>query len=162
VARALIIGCGCRGRDLGIALARDGWQVRGTARAPMGADLIEDAGIEPALADPDRVGTVLDLVGDVAVVVWLLGSVTGAGADAVNGPRLARVLAEVVDTPVRGFVYEAAGSAPADTLAAGAALVRAAGKRWRIPVAIVEAAPNPHAAWLEAMASAVRGTLDGR
>ena len=34
MARALIVGCGCRGRELGSALAAAGWQVRGTTRDP--------------------------------------------------------------------------------------------------------------------------------
>ena len=32
VARALIVGCGCRGRMLGQRLVEDGWAVRGTSR----------------------------------------------------------------------------------------------------------------------------------
>ncbi len=42
--------------------------MRGTSRGEHGLAAIEAAGIEPALADPDRVGTVLEVVGDVAVV----------------------------------------------------------------------------------------------
>ena len=51
--------------------------MRGTSRREEGLAAIEAAGIEPALADPDRVGTVLELVGDVAVVFHLLGSADG-------------------------------------------------------------------------------------
>lgn len=144
-----------------MSLVADGWQVRGTSRAPAGLAAIEAAGIESALADPDRVGTMLDLVDDVAVVVWSLGSASGSAEliDAVNGPRLARVLERLVDTPVRGFAYEAAGSAPAATLAAGAALVREAGERWRIPVTLVDVAPSDHEGWTREMAFAVRGLV---
>jgi len=158
MARALIVGCGCRGRKLGAALAADGWQVRGTSRSREGLAAIEAAGIEAALADPDRVGTVLDHVGDVAVVAWALASAEGAPqqVEAVNGPRLERVLERLVDTPVRGFVYEAAGSAPDEVLAAGRALVEAASRRWRIPAAMVDAPPGDHEGWTRAMASAVR------
>ena len=52
------------------ALAGRGWVVRGTTRTE-GAAAIEAAGIEPAIADPDRTGTVLD--GDVegvALICW--------------------------------------------------------------------------------------------
>ena len=54
----------------------------------------------------------LDLCGDVAVVVWLLGSATGEpdAIAAIHGPRLERLLEKLVDSPVRGFAYEAAGS----------------------------------------------------
>ncbi len=52
-------------------------------------------------------GTVLEHVGDVAVVAWALGEATGPTARDVNGPRLERMLERLVDTPVRGFVLDA-------------------------------------------------------
>jgi uncharacterized protein YbjT (DUF2867 family) len=139
----------------------DGWQVRGTSRSSAGLRAIEAAGIEPAEADPDRPGGILELLDDIAVVVWALGSATGAPADrdALHGLRLERMLELTVDTPVRGFVYEATGSVPGETLAAGAALVRAAGERWRIPVAIVEADPADHEDWVRDAADASRRLL---
>jgi nucleoside-diphosphate-sugar epimerase len=158
LARALIVGCGCRGRQLGIALDSDGWQVRGTTRTEAGVAAIEAAGIEAAVADPDRVGSVLELVGDVAVVAWLLGSAVGNAED-VNGARLEHLLERLVDTPVRGFVYEGAGSAPAEALRSGTALVRAAGDRFRIPVAVLEAAPDATEDWTRAAARAVRAVV---
>src|SRR4051812_35254442 len=134
VARALIVGCGCRGRELGRRLLDEGWAVRGTSREERGMAEIEAAGIEPALADPNRPGTVLDLVGDVAVVAWLLGSAAGdpEQLEAIHGSRLERILERPVDTPVRGFVYEAAGSVPPPLLEAGAAAVARAAQTWRI------------------------------
>ncbi len=94
MARALIVGCGCRGRELGRRLLAEGWAVRGTSRREEGLAAIEAAGIEPALADPDRPGTMLELVGDVAVVFWLLGSAEGEAEElaAIHGPRLERLL----------------------------------------------------------------------
>lgn len=161
MARALIVGCGCRGRALAASLAAAGWQVRGTTRSPAALDAIRAAGAEPALADPDRVGSILDLVDDVAVVVWALGSAAGDPelVGAVHGPRLEHLLERVVDTPVRGFVYEGSGSAPPGALAAGAGLVREAGARWRIPVAVMDRPPADHDAWTAAMSGAVRGVL---
>jgi uncharacterized protein YbjT (DUF2867 family) len=144
MARALIVGCGCRGRALGRQLVEEGWQVRGTSRREQGLAAIEAAGIEPALADPDRPDTVLDLVADVTRVFWLLGSAQGDEEllEAIHGSRLERLLERLVDTPVRGFVYEAAGSVDGALLEKGAAAVRAAGERWRIPIAIVEDDPG--------------------
>jgi len=141
VARALIVGCGCRGRELGEGLLAEGWQVRGTSRQREGLAAIEAAGIEPALADPADPGSVLDLVVDVAAVYWLLGSATGPSeeVEAIHGARLERLLGRLVETPVRRFVYEAEGSVDAATLARGAALVRAAGERWRIPIELLRA-----------------------
>jgi uncharacterized protein YbjT (DUF2867 family) len=137
LARGLIVGCGCYGRELGGELASLGWQVRGTSREQSGLAAIEAAGLEPARADPGRPGTILDLSADVAVVVWLLGSAAGGEAAAIHGPRLERLLEKLVDTPVRGFAYEAAGSAGAERLAEGRAIVERAGESWRIPVAIL-------------------------
>lgn len=158
MARALLVGCGCRARELGRELLADGWQVRGTARGPSALEEIERSGIEPALADPDRVGSVLDHVGDVTVVAWLLGSATGSAEEvaALHGPRLERVLEQLVDTPVRGFVYEGAGSTPANTLAGGAVAVRDAAARWRIRVAVLDADSAEWRQWARAARESVR------
>lgn len=138
MARALIVGCGCRGRLLGERLLAQGWQVRGTSRREEGLAAIEAAGVEPALADPDDPGTVLDLVGDVATVYWLLGSAEGPAEnlEAIHGPRLERFLERLVETPVRRFVYEGFGSLDPAILERGSSIVQAAGERWRIPVAV--------------------------
>jgi uncharacterized protein YbjT (DUF2867 family) len=140
VARALIVGCGCRGRVLGGALLEKGWAVRGTSRREEGLAAIEAAGIEAALADPGRPGTLLDLVGDVTDVFWLLGSAIGSeeNLSGIHGPRLERFLERLVETPVRRFVYEADGLVDPALLAAGAALVRNASETWRIPVDVVD------------------------
>jgi uncharacterized protein YbjT (DUF2867 family) len=159
MARALIVGCGCRGRLLGERLLAEGWAVRGTSRREAGLEAIEAAGIEPALADPARPGTLLELVGDVAVVHWLLGSAEGDEKElaAIHGERLERLLERLVDTPVRAFVYEAAGDVPDPVLERGRGAVAAAGERWRIPIAVPSTDPADHAAWAEAMLGATLG-----
>jgi uncharacterized protein YbjT (DUF2867 family) len=161
MARSLIVGCGCRGRELGGRLAQEGWAVRGTSRAEPGLAAIEAAGIEAALADPDLPATLLDLVGDVAVVHWLLGSAQGEPRllEALHGSRLERMLERLVDTPVRGFVYEAAGSVPAPLLESGEAAVARAGERWRIPVAAVVADPADTGGWIDSMLAATLGLV---
>jgi nucleoside-diphosphate-sugar epimerase len=164
LARALIVGCGCRGRRLGKRLLAAEWEVRGTSRDEAGLEAIGAAGIEPARADPTRPGTVLDLVGDVAVVVWLLGSLEGSPEEhaAIHGASLERVLERLVETPVRGFVYEAAGSVDHGLLAAGEQAVEAAAATWQIPVASVFVDPgdrdtwaDPLEVWLESMGNSV-------
>ena len=133
MARALIVGCGCRGRELGERLLAEGWAVRGTSRREEGLAAIEAVGIEPALADPTRPGTIIELVNDVAVLVLLLGSLSGSDEElmAIHGPRLERLMEHLVETPVRGVVYE--GSE------AGSEIVRAAGRTWRVPVRTIVA-----------------------
>jgi len=137
----------------------DGLEVRGTSRSEESLAPIRATGIEPALADPLWPGTVLDLVGDVAVVLWALGSAhteagEGGSVEAIHGDRLERLLERLVETPVRGFVYEASGSVDAEVLETGVRAVDAAAARWRIPAETVVAdASNPER-WVEEMAAA--------
>ncbi|HVD38262.1 MAG TPA: hypothetical protein VNC15_05480 [Solirubrobacterales bacterium] len=116
---------------MGSQLIADGWAVRGTSRREEGLEAIEAAGIESALADPDRPQTILELVGDVAVLLLLLGNAGGSAEElaAIHGPRLERLLEHLVETPVRGVVYEGTGG--------GGQLVRAAGRTWQIPVHVL-------------------------
>ncbi len=122
----------------------DGWAVRGTSRREDGLAPIEAAGIEPALADPEQPATLLDLVGDVTAVYWLLGSAAGEpeSIEAIHGSRLERFLERLVETPVRRFVYEGAGSVEPAILRRGAEIVRKAGETWRIPVEISAQQPG--------------------
>jgi len=160
LARALIVGCGCRGRELGAKLAGRGWQVRGTSRVEEALREIGAAGIEAAQADPERPGMVLELCGDASVVVWLLGSAEGEAGDveAIHGPRLERLLEKLVDSPVRGFAYEAAGTVAADCLDRGRRIVEEAGERWRIPIAMITG-DRGSPGWAERAASTVAGLL---
>ncbi len=161
MARALIVGCGCHGRALGAELAARGWRVRGTSRSAEGREAIESAGIEAAEADPDRPGTILELCGDAACVVWLLGDATGPGEqlDAIHGSRLERLLEKLVDTPVRGFVYEAAGPPEASgRLEAGRGIAEQAARTWRIPVVVMDRGRD-EAGWAGAAADDVERSL---
>ena len=161
MARALIVGCGCRGRELGRELLAGDWAVRGTTRREDEATAISECGIEAVVADPDRVWTVLEQVADVALIFWLLGSARGDPAQlaAIHGTRLERVLEQIVDTPVRGFIYESGGTVEPAVLRRGAELVVAAGGRWRIPFELVDADPADLVAWrAEMLAAAARLT----
>jgi hypothetical protein len=108
------------------------------------------------VADPDRVASILDHVGDVTLVFWLLGSALGEpeAIAAIHGPRLERMMEKLVDTPVRGFVYEGAGRVECRHLQRGAEIVREAANRWRIPVEVVTEDPGDWEAWTEAMLAA--------
>jgi len=118
---------------------------------------LETAGIEGVVADPDRLATLVPVLGGVTVVCWLMGS--AVASPEVHGDRLRTLMEHLVDTPVRGFVYEAAGSVDAAVLERGAQIVREASERWRIPVEVVSADPAAHEAWLEAMKGAVERTM---
>jgi hypothetical protein len=150
------VGCGCRGRELGRSLLGAGWLVRGTTRDPARVGEIEAAGIQPAVADPDAIGTVFDQIEGVSLVYWLLGTAVGRpdAIEGAHGARLERLLEKLIDTPVRGFVYEGAGWVERRQLDAGAALVRSASERTRLPVEVVSADPAEFDAWRAAMLAA--------
>ena len=136
MARVLIVGCGCRGQELARSLVAAGHAVRGTTRSAARADAIAAAGAEPYVGDPDRIGTLMDALVGVTVVCWLLGSV--ADPD-LHGGRLRMLFEKLVDTPVRGVVYERA-------LPEGEAIARDAAERWQIPVEIIEPGADAAAA----------------
>ena len=143
LARALIVGCGCRGRELGTGLLATGWEVRGTSRDEPRREAIEAAGIEAAVADPDRLGTVLDLIDDVTLVAGCWARHGTARPSRRQRPP-AREPAGAARRHARcaGFVYEAAGTAPGAALARAGPLVAEAAERWRIPVAVVAGRPR--------------------
>ena len=161
MARVLIVGCGGRGQALARELVAAGLAVRGTTRDPARADAIAAAGAEPYVGDPDRIATLMEALAGVTVVAWLLGSATGAGAEELHAGRLRMLCEKLVDTPVRGLLYEAAGSQPAAVLAGGAEVVRAAAATWNIPVELLATPPRDRAAWRHDAMAAVGRLLAG-
>jgi len=161
LARCLIIGCGCRGRALGRALTIAGYTTRGTTRDPGNRGQIEAAGAEPFIGDPNLVGTLAGAFDHVSVACILLGSAVGSAEQvtALHGSRLEMLLARMLDTTVRGVVYEAAGSVDPAVLRAGASILRAACERSSIPCVWLVADPRHHAAWLDAAGDAVERLL---
>jgi uncharacterized protein YbjT (DUF2867 family) len=156
--RCLIVGCGCRGLALGRALQHDGHAVRGTTRNPEREGLIAAAGVEPFVGDPDRVGTLVPALQHVGVVCLLLGTAVG-DVSSLHGPRLEMLLGKLLDTTVRGVVYEAVGTVPAELLAGGAEQVRAVCEQSRIPFALLDADPADHDAWLERAVAAIDSVM---
>jgi uncharacterized protein YbjT (DUF2867 family) len=128
VARVLIVPCGCRGQALARELVGAGHAVRGTTRSQGRTAAIAEAGAEPYVGDPDRIGTLMAALSGVTIVCWLLGGVRDPD---LHGGRLRMLFEKLVDTPVRGVVYERA-------LPAGEEIARDAAERWRIPVEIVD------------------------
>jgi len=149
VARVLIVPCGCRGRALAADLAAAGHAVRGTTRSQANAAAIRESGAEPYVGDPDRIGTLMDALSGVTIVCWLLGTVP---VPDLHEGRLRMLWEKLVDTPVRGVVYEGA-------LPQGEQVARSASQIWQIPLAILDADPRDHDAWLRAARGAVDGLL---
>lgn len=141
----LIVPCGCRGRALAAELVAAGHAVRGTTREEANADAIRAAGAEAYVGDPDRIGTLMEALVGVTVVCWLMGTVP---VPELHEGRLRMLWEKLVDTPVRGVVYEGA-------LPQGEQVARTASQTWQIPLEVLGADPLDHAAWLRAARGAV-------
>lgn len=159
MARALIVGCGCRGQSLARALAGQRHAVRGTTRREERLAEIEAAGAEAVVADPNRLGTLLPHLHGVSFLCWLMGTASGDGVGDLHGDRLDAVLETLVDTHVRGAVYEAAGTADTAAFEKGTEIARRAGETYAMPVALVTAAPEDPDAWLADALRAVDAVL---
>ncbi|MDA0179924.1 hypothetical protein OJ997_06425 [Solirubrobacter phytolaccae] len=129
MARVLIVPCGCRGRELAAALRADGHAVRGTTRGAHVED-IRTSGAEAYVGDPDRIATLMDALHGVTIACWLAG-----GLEIPEG-RLRMFLEKLVDTGVRGVVYE---GAHADT-------ARRASETWQIPLEVLTPGADAKAA----------------
>jgi nucleoside-diphosphate-sugar epimerase len=147
MARMLIVGCGCRGRELGRALRDRGHAVRGTSRGEAGRAAIEADGIEGVVADPAVLGTLLPHLQGVTVLCWLMGT---AANPVLHGERFETLLETLVDTHVRGVVHESAGAA---------AIAERARATYAMPVELVASPPSDPAAWLLAALAAVDAVL---
>jgi putative NADH-flavin reductase len=154
MARILIVGCGCRGQSLARSLLEQGHAVRGTTRDPARLEAIEAAGAEAVVADPYLLATLMPAIQGVSVVCWLMGT---AGADELHGARLDSMLEHIVDTHVRGLVYETGGVERAE----GVGATTRASATYRMPVEVVRADPASHEAWVAAMVASVARVLSG-
>ena len=144
MARVLIVPCGCRGRALAASLVQAGHAVRGTTRGD-GVEAIRAAGAEPYVGDPDRIGTLMEALSGVTIVCWLMGTIP---VPELHEGRLRMLWEKLVDTPVRGVVYEGA-------LPQGEQVARTAAQTWQIPLEVLDADPLDHAAWQAAAHGAV-------
>ena len=84
---------------------------------------------EAAGVDPDRLATLTPRLEGVTVVCWLFG---GDDRPSLHGDRLAALLEYLVDTPVRGFVYERSAEHPA-----GEEIVARANATFHLPTAVI-------------------------
>ncbi len=137
--------------------------MRITTRTEAGRPGIEAVGAECHVGTPERIASLRYALDGVTVVCWLLGTATG-GAEAVaavHGSRLESMLSQIVDTTVRGVVYEAAGSVGAATLEAGARLVAEKAELNRVPHRRLDADPTDAGAWLASASGAIEDLLGG-
>ncbi len=161
MARVLILGGGCRGRQLAMRLAGEGGHaVRMVTRTEAGRAAIEAASAECVVGDPGRLGTLRSALEGVTVACWLMATARGRPEEvgALHGPRLRAFVGQAIDTTMRGFVYEAPPANPATV--AGERVVADLAARNAIPVAFVRADPNAVAVWLTDALSAIGGLLE--
>jgi hypothetical protein len=163
VARVLIVGGGCRGRELARALVADGNAVRITTRGEQRRAAIEAAGAQCWIGDPDVIGSLRYAMDGVTVLCWALGTAAGEpeAVRALHDTRLGMMLSNVIDSTVRGLIYEAAGTVAPDVLVAGAERVRVAAEASRIPFSILRADPVEPEAWALAAGSSIERLLAG-
>jgi hypothetical protein len=141
-------------------LVADGHAVRAVTRTEEHRPAIEQAGAECWRGDPDVIGTLRYALENVTILVWALGTASGAGdIAALHGSRLQTMLERTIDTTVRGVVYEAAGTVAADVLRAGEAEVRRARETNEIPYRVVRRDPAEHDAWARAARGAIEELL---
>jgi 3-hydroxyisobutyrate dehydrogenase-like beta-hydroxyacid dehydrogenase len=140
LARCLIIGCGCRGLLLARELVRRGHPVRATTRDPLRVQQLAERGVEGVVADPDRIATLIPALEHVGAVGILLGSAVGTpeALAALHSTRLEMLLLRMLDTTVRGVVYEAVGTVDPAILAAGGERVRSFCDESRIPYELLD------------------------
>ena len=163
MARILIVGGGCRGLEFARELVEAGHAVRITTRDEAGRDAIEAAGAQCWIGDPDRIASLRLALDGVTVAAWLLGTASGEpeAVRALHGSRLRFMLGQLIDTTVRGLVYEAAGSVDRQVLAQGAELVREQCERNSIPLQVLDADPRDSAVWRAQAIAAVATLLGG-
>lgn len=160
--RVLLVGGGCRGLALTRELVAAGHAVRVVTRSQARRAQIEAAGAECWIGDPDVVGTLRYAIEGVTIVVWALGTATGepASVAALHGSRLEMMLSKLIDSTVRGVVYEAAGTIAPEGFATGIAELTRVGTLNAIPYRVVDADPADRAAWVVAARHAI-GDLIG-
>jgi hypothetical protein len=165
VARILIVGGGCRGRQLASILVGEGHAVRITTRTETGRGPIEAVGAECWIGTPDRLATLRAALEGVTILCWLLGSASGAAQElqALHTTRLEFFATQAIDTTVRGFIHEARGTTTApEALHGGIDVVRGVAERNAIPLAFLTADPSDAEAWIAQARAAVNSLLIGR
>jgi hypothetical protein len=131
-----MVGGGCRGLALARSLVAEGHAVRAVTREESKRSLLQDAGCECWIGDPDRIGTLRYALENATVLLWLLGTVD---IPELHGSRLEMMLERTVDTTVRGVLYEGR---------AGEAVVQAAHDRHGIPIVFLDEDPADVDAWV--------------
>ena len=164
------MGGGCRGRELAKELREQGHALRISTRSEQGRAAIEATGAECWVGTPERLATLRGVLDGVAIACWMLARAEGPERDLLelHNERLQFFLTQLIDTTVRGFVYERGDgrqlahergegdrrrderATPAAVLAAGEQSARRLTERNKIPLALLCADASERSAWLAA------------
>ena len=159
MARILILGGGCRGRQLAAGLVKNGHAVRITTRAEAGRAAIEATGAECWLGTPDRLATLRGALDSVTIACWMLATATGSpeALAELYRTRLEFFLTQAIDTTVRGILFEALSAEhPAGVRSASEQLARRMAELNQIPLHCLQQDPSDTAAWV----AEARGAID--
>ena len=146
-------------------MADAGHAVRITTRSEERRSEIEASGAECWLGAPERLGSLRAALDGVTIACWMLARATGSAAEvrSLHGSRLELFLRYVIDTTVRGFVYDASpGALSEQLLEEGAAVTRSLTRQHSIPAWVLvhgDEAPGDDAGWVRAAREAVEGFL---
>lgn len=161
MARILIIGGGGRGLQLARSLTTAGHAVRATTRSEQRREVISEAGAECWIGTPERLATLRGALENVTIVCWLLGRATGTEEQIqqLHTSRLEFFLGQIVDSTVRGFIYELPPKSQADELGTrGSEIVRRLTQLNSIPHRLIEADRGGHE-WLAEARAAIASLL---
>jgi hypothetical protein len=162
VARILIVGGGCLGRELAPRLIEQGHALRITTRDEGHRPEIESTGAECWIGTPDRLATLRGSLEGVTLACWMLARASGDPEQVrvLHGSRLELFVRQIIDTPVRGLIYDASpGVLPPGLLAGGVDIVRSLSELNAIPLRVL-AADADDQGWLAAAQEAVEDLLE--
>ncbi len=163
MARILIIGGGQRGMWLAGRVGEQGHASRILTREQGRRAEIEGVGAQCVIGTPDRLATMVAALDGVTIVCWLLGCASGEEAQvrALHDLRLRSFMVKTIDTTIRGVIYEAAGSVPADVLSLGVRIATEVAEVNQIPLAVLRSDPAQRESWRSEAQGAVQVLLGG-
>ncbi|HEV2982689.1 MAG TPA: hypothetical protein VGX51_14765 [Solirubrobacteraceae bacterium] len=162
MARILIVGGGCRGRLLAGELVALGHAVRVTTRSETRRTEIERTGAECWVGTPARLSTLRGALDGVTVACWMLARVSGEREElrALHGSRLESFVRQVIDTTVRGFIYDASPHAlERQLLQAGSQIVESMAGFNAIPARVIVSVRDDDGSWIASAYTAVEELL---
>jgi hypothetical protein len=129
-----------------------------TTRSEQRRREIQESGAECWIGTPERLATLKASIENVSVVCWLLGTASGTAEQIrdLHTSRLEFFLGQIIDSTVRGFVYEPLGcSFSEDLRACGTRVAHEISSRNSIPLRLIQADPEHQQRWLEDARAAI-------